>query len=57
MNISASHIKANSPVGKEGKIRLSDYFPKWIFWDVDPDQLDWKEDSDYIIPRVLDWGL
>ena len=33
-----------------------DYFPKAIFWDVNPDRLDWEEDADFIIPRVLEWG-
>ena len=49
MNTSIPHSEAN-------EIRLSDYFPKAIFWDVNLAQLDYREDTDYIISRVLDWG-
>ncbi len=38
------------------EIKLSDLFPNEIFWDVNLDELDYKKDMDFIIPRVLDWG-
>ncbi|WP_057939103.1 DUF6922 domain-containing protein [Algoriphagus resistens] len=41
---------------KRNRVSLSDYFPKEIFWDVNLDELDYKEDSDFVISRVLDWG-
>lgn len=56
MKRSASNSKANSIEGKIGKIRLSDYFPKAIFWEVDLNELDYKRDADFVISRVLDWG-
>ncbi|OOG72283.1 hypothetical protein [Algoriphagus sp. A40] len=41
---------------KKNSILLSEYFPREIFWDVNLDELDYKKDSDFVIPRVLDWG-
>lgn len=49
MGASVIHSKAKG-------IRLSDYFPKAIFWDVDLDLLDYKEDADFVIERILNWG-
>lgn len=49
----------SSPVAipnKKNHILLSDYFPKEIFWDVNLDELDFDDDRDFIIPRILDWG-
>ncbi len=37
---------------KSGKIK-DDYFPKAIFWDVDPSLLDVEDDKWFIIDRVL----
>ena len=34
-------------------VNISEYFPKYIFWDVDPRKLDVIRDKDYIIPRAL----
>lgn len=56
MKSSASNSKVNSTVGSIGKVRLSDYFPKAIFWEVDLNELDYKRDADFVISRVLDWG-
>lgn len=39
------------------KYKLLDLFPAVMFWDVDPNRLDWKDDADFIIPRVLQWHL
>jgi len=50
------HIELNPDAKDRKAVLLSDYFPKAIFWDVDIDQLDYREDADFIIPRVLDWG-
>jgi hypothetical protein len=30
--------------------------PKWLFWDVRFDKMDWKWSSEYVIERVLDRG-
>ena len=49
-------MNASVPHSEAKEIRLSDYFPKAIFWDVNLDQLDYREDADFIISRVLDWG-
>lgn len=32
---------------------IADVLPKDVFWDVNPSQLDVKEDKDLIIPRAL----
>lgn len=56
MEIKNRHIEFKSSVKKGSKVNLSEYFPKAIFWDVDLNQLDYKKDADFIIPRVLDWG-
>jgi hypothetical protein len=50
------HIELNPETKDRKAVLLSDYFPKAIFWDVDIDQFDYREDADFIIPRVLDWG-
>ncbi|SIT18138.1 DUF6922 domain-containing protein [Belliella pelovolcani] len=50
------YIKFNNSLEDNNQIILSDYFPKAIFWDVNLDELDYKKDADFIIPRVLDWG-
>lgn len=33
--------------------KISSLFPKHLFWDVIPDQLDIDRDKDFIIPRAL----
>jgi len=35
------------------KINIESVFPKYLFWDMDMKQLDWKQDEDVIIPRAL----
>ena len=30
--------------------------PKWLFWDVRYDSMDWQWSSEYVIERVLDRG-
>ena len=37
--------------------KVSDLFPKHIFWDVNPDKLHIDKDKDLIINRVLSWGM
>lgn len=32
---------------------ISKIFPKYLFWDVDPKNLDIQDDKDFIIPRAL----
>lgn len=32
---------------------ISNLFPSYLFWDVDPSQLDLNKDMDLIIPRAL----
>ncbi|PRD46101.1 DUF6922 domain-containing protein [Sphingobacterium haloxyli] len=32
---------------------ISQIFPKHLFWDVDPKNLDIQDDKDFIIPRAL----
>ena len=32
---------------------ITDYFPRHLFWDMDPDNLDPRKDKDIIIPRAL----
>jgi len=37
--------------------KLSDFFPKVMFWDVDMDKLSIKYDDDFIIIRVLAYHM
>jgi len=37
--------------------KLSELFPKPIFWDVNIEKLDWEADWSFIIERVLDRNL
>ncbi|WP_286862531.1 MULTISPECIES: DUF6922 domain-containing protein [Sphingobacterium] len=32
---------------------ISQFLPKYLFWDVDPKNLDIEDDKDFIIPRAL----
>jgi len=29
---------------------------RWVFWEIDPDQLDLDRDANYVLPRVLEHG-
>ncbi|WP_394351667.1 DUF6922 domain-containing protein [Lunatibacter salilacus] len=49
----STNCKVNSSARK---IRLSDYFPNAISWEVDLNKLDYRKDIDFVISRVLDWG-
>lgn len=34
-------------------MKVSDAFDRRLFWDVDPEKLDWQKNSRFIIERVL----
>jgi hypothetical protein len=36
--------------------RLKPHLPKWIFWDVRYETMDWKRCNLYVIERTLEWG-
>ncbi|MBL7732071.1 MAG: hypothetical protein JNM88_12895 [Chitinophagaceae bacterium] len=38
-------------------MKVSEAFDKSLFWDTDPEKLDWERSMQYIIERVLQRGL
>ena len=36
--------------------QLKPDLPKWLFWDVVYDKIDWQKEYWYVIDRLLEWG-
>lgn len=37
-------------------VKLMDNLRRSLFWDVDPDSIDFKKNSEYVIARILEYG-
>ena len=35
---------------------ISPQFSQWLFWDSDPEKIDYRQDASYVIRRVFDRG-
>lgn len=38
-------------------MKVSDAFNKYLFWDVNPESLDWQKNAQFIIERILTRGF